>query len=75
MRTLYNHHNVPVGKAAIARDDEGREAVYVRFDNTKTHYSDCIVPLENFNDWKKVRDLKEVVDMDDNDKQMDIFEV
>lgn len=76
MRTLFNHHNIAVGKVAIGYDNNSdTEVVQVWFDNTKTHYKNCVVPLENFDNWKRERGLKEVVDMDNNDKQMDIFEV
>lgn len=73
MRTLFNHHNIAVGKVAIGYDNNSdKEVVQVWFDSTKTHYKNDVVPLENFDEWKKVRDLKEVVDMDDaNDGMLD----
>lgn len=62
-RKLYDHHRKPVGDVHITRDEEGSEVVAVRMYNVNALFPNSKVPVEVFDDWKKVRGLKEETEL------------
>lgn len=58
-KKLYDHHRKPVGDAHISLDADGKEVVAVRMYSDKALFPNANVPIDVFDDWKKVRGIVE----------------
>jgi hypothetical protein len=74
MRYLYNHHAERVAFLSVYDGENGRTFVYVNFFEKGQPFDDTSVEVDVFKHWKDVRGLYEVTDLNDDQKQMDIFD-
>lgn len=75
MRYLYNHRQKPIATLIGFTDNKGEHMVHINFFGGSVSFNDTVVPLDDLTEYKQSRQLFEVNDMNDEQKQMDIFDI